>query len=99
MDDVFTDARMISPTLTDFWSGDELYKKRHLHISLSRPIYLRAHQREELKIAVKGLSKKFAPYAIEFSGLHEKTLTTRLDSLCLLLHFPNLSMTNEQEHS
>jgi len=30
--------------------------KEHLHISLSRPIYLRAHQRDDLRRAVKNIA-------------------------------------------
>ena len=36
--------------------------ERELHVSLSRPTYLRAHQREELKRAVKVLAKSHASY-------------------------------------
>ena len=35
--------------------------ERELHVSLSRPTYLRAHQREELKRAVKASAKRQAP--------------------------------------
>lgn len=32
-----------------------------LHISLSRPVYLRSHQRDELKNAVRRIAKSHAP--------------------------------------
>lgn len=43
------------PTLNDFWSKDGSVGPE-LHVSLSRPIYLRAYQREDLKRAVKSLA-------------------------------------------
>lgn len=36
-------------------------KARELHVSLSRPTYLRAHQREDLKRAVKAIAKSHPP--------------------------------------
>jgi hypothetical protein len=71
LDKVTTDARELVPGLWDVGflevdGGDaELsWKKegRELHLSLSRPIYIRAHQREELKRAVKMLAKSHPPY-------------------------------------
>jgi hypothetical protein len=59
--DVLADARARVPTLKDFWSEGDLSKKSELHVSLSRPIYLRAHQRESLKSAVKNVSRQFPP--------------------------------------
>ena len=35
-----------------------------LHVSLSRPIYIRAHQRDELKRAVKAIAGAHHPYAL-----------------------------------
>lgn len=34
--------------------------ERELHISLTRPIYLRAHQREEFKTTIRSISKMHA---------------------------------------
>jgi hypothetical protein len=59
--DVLADARARVPTLKDLWSTGDLSKKPELHVSLSRPIYLRAHQRESLKSAVKNISRQFPP--------------------------------------
>ena len=46
-------------------AGDEKRNRnrgeRELHVSLSRPTYLRAHQREELKRAVEASAKRQAP--------------------------------------
>ena len=33
-----------------------------LHISLTRPIYLRAHQREGFMTALRGIAKAYQPY-------------------------------------
>lgn len=52
--DILSDAKIIVPTLQDIWSTTE---RPTLHISLSRPIFLRAHQREDLKRAVKTVAK------------------------------------------
>jgi hypothetical protein len=64
VDEAIGNARTLVPTLTAFWAQEEHVKKHELHISLSRPTYLRAHQREDLKKAVKALSKRFPPYVI-----------------------------------
>ncbi|KAF8073648.1 hypothetical protein FPV67DRAFT_1410341 [Lyophyllum atratum] len=69
--DVLRDAKETSPTLNDFWSSSGSPKRRELHISLSRPTYLRAHQREDLKRAVKGISKRFSPFAVSFATFAE----------------------------
>jgi hypothetical protein len=62
--DVITDAREAVPGLHDIGIEGEENRERELHISLSRPTYLRAHQREDLKKAVKTLAKSHAPYAM-----------------------------------
>ncbi|KAF7982875.1 hypothetical protein HWV62_25110 [Athelia sp. TMB] len=41
--------------------------ERELHISLSRPTYLRAHQREDLKRAIKAVAKACAPVRFKAS--------------------------------
>jgi hypothetical protein len=77
LDEVVKDVRELVPGLWDVGfldgreegegdvMGDEKRKKnkgeRELHVSLSRPTYLRAHQREELKRAVKASAKSQAP--------------------------------------
>ncbi|KDQ09910.1 hypothetical protein BOTBODRAFT_58433 [Botryobasidium botryosum FD-172 SS1] len=42
-------------------------EKCDLHISLSRPIYLRAHQREEFKRAIRTLASESAPFIASFA--------------------------------
>lgn len=37
--------------------------QQELHISLSRPLFLRAHQREEFKRDIKQVASSIAPYA------------------------------------
>ncbi|KDQ62251.1 hypothetical protein JAAARDRAFT_203423 [Jaapia argillacea MUCL 33604] len=44
-----------------------------LHISLSRPIYLFAHQRDDLKRAVKTLAKSHPPFTASFATFLELT--------------------------
>ncbi|KZP06104.1 hypothetical protein FIBSPDRAFT_876858 [Athelia psychrophila] len=41
--------------------------ERELHVSLSRPTYLRAHQREDLKRAIKTVAKAHAPFKASFA--------------------------------
>ncbi|RDB17898.1 U6 snRNA phosphodiesterase [Hypsizygus marmoreus] len=71
LDVVLGEAKVISPTLHDFWPTGEPSKKHELHISLSRPIYLRTHQREGLKAAVKSLSRQFPPFPVSFATFSE----------------------------
>ncbi|ETW82096.1 hypothetical protein HETIRDRAFT_122905 [Heterobasidion irregulare TC 32-1] len=40
-----------------------------LHISLSRPIFIRSHQREDVKRAVKSLASAHCPFAASFAAL------------------------------
>ncbi|KAF4581532.1 poly(U)-specific 3'-to-5' RNA exonuclease [Pleurotus pulmonarius] len=47
--------------------------KPALHISLSRPVYLRAYQRDEFKRAVKQLATKFSPFDASFATFSELT--------------------------
>lgn len=61
LQDILRDAKEIIPTLHDIWSAAEVNGHRELHISLSRPIFLWAHQREDLKRAVKNISKAHKP--------------------------------------
>jgi len=46
---------------------------RELHISLSRPVYLRAHQREDFKRAVKSIAKRFSSFKASFARLSQLT--------------------------
>ncbi|KAK0470251.1 U6 snRNA phosphodiesterase Usb1 [Desarmillaria tabescens] len=60
------------PSLNDFWSKDGDVGPE-LHVSLSRPIYLRAYQREDLKRAVKSLALTHQRFTISFSTFAELT--------------------------
>ena len=51
--EIFLDAKESVPTLREIWPDGQ---RPELHISLSRPIFLRAHQREELKRSVKNVA-------------------------------------------
>lgn len=65
---VFGTAKEIVPTLHQLWTpvDDATAERSELHISISRPIYLRAHQREDLKRAVNGIAKRHCPYVVYF---------------------------------
>lgn len=78
LDEILNNAKRLAPTLTAFWSQEEQIKKRELHISLSRPTYLRTHQREDLKKAVKSLSRRFPPYVIFYGKLYPRGHNTLL---------------------
>ncbi|KAI6166670.1 hypothetical protein EDD17DRAFT_1180740 [Pisolithus thermaeus] len=47
--------------------------KLELHISLSRPIFLRAHQRDDFKRAVKRIAESVSPFNASFSTFSELT--------------------------
>ena len=58
--DVSKKARSIVPSLHSIPKSldeDALDHSMELHISLSRPVYLRSHQREEFKRAVRQIAK------------------------------------------
>ncbi|KAF8967106.1 hypothetical protein BDZ97DRAFT_1903514 [Flammula alnicola] len=69
--DILRDAKKAIPTLHDIWSYKEGSMRPELHISLSRPIFLRAHQREDLKRAVKNIAKKHRAFIVFFATLSE----------------------------
>ena len=58
--DILSDAKEAVPSLHDIWSAGA--RLLELHVSLSRPIFLRAHQREEFKRAVKNIAKFQKPF-------------------------------------
>lgn len=101
LDEFLNSAKSLAPTLTTFWSQEEQIKKRELHISLSRPTYLRAHQREDLKKAVKSLSRRFPPYVITPSAAnytHGDLPHCREGLRYLSRHSLSSPMTRKQEH-
>ncbi|KAI6147258.1 hypothetical protein BKA82DRAFT_643213 [Pisolithus tinctorius] len=53
--------------------GERKNAKLELHISLSRPIFLRAHQREDFKRAVKKIAESVSPFSASFSTFSELT--------------------------
>lgn len=54
---ILSDAKEAVPTLHEIWKPESDPSRQELHLSLSRPISLRAHQREDLKRAVKNIAK------------------------------------------
>jgi hypothetical protein len=67
--DVVADAKEHVPSLQEickFESEGNLSKCAELHISLSRPIYLRAYQREDFKREVMRISKQQKPYVTPY---------------------------------
>ncbi|KAF8895308.1 hypothetical protein BD779DRAFT_1608922 [Infundibulicybe gibba] len=68
------EAQKTVPALHSTWlSADKGKAPLELHISLSRPTFLWAHQREELKRAVKALAATHSPFPVSFSALAELT--------------------------
>jgi U6 snRNA phosphodiesterase len=59
--EIFLDAKEAVPTLREIWPDQSSCQRPELHISLSRPISLRAHQREELKRSVKNIAHSQKP--------------------------------------
>jgi hypothetical protein len=57
--------------------------ERELHVSLSRPTYLRAHQRDELKRAVKALAKNHTPYVLYLTPFLTFILSAALFLSCM----------------
>jgi hypothetical protein len=81
--DVLGCARKIVPKLRASAIGAEtdgagLELGGEFHISLSRPTFLRSHQREDLKRAVKALTKRQPPYVLsmpaQFRTPHKRFL-------------------------
>ncbi|KAF4617267.1 hypothetical protein D9613_006008 [Agrocybe pediades] len=70
---ILSDAKASIPTLHEIWSTShpEQEARPELHISLSRPIFLRAHQRDDLKRAVKNIAKQHKPFVVSFAVLSE----------------------------
>jgi len=64
-------ARQIEPALHDLFGLDDEEnnsgKHLNLHISLSRPIFLRTHQRDDLKRVVKSLAEKCSGFKVSFT--------------------------------
>ncbi|KAJ6557222.1 hypothetical protein DFH09DRAFT_1037267 [Mycena vulgaris] len=58
---VIDSAKTTVPTLHDFWSSPTDCKPE-LHVSLSRPIFLRSHQREDIRRAVKHIAEQTPLY-------------------------------------
>ncbi|KAJ7366547.1 U6 snRNA phosphodiesterase Usb1 [Mycena albidolilacea] len=67
---ILDSAKKMTPTLHDFWTSSK-DSGPELHISLSRPIYLRAHQRESMKRAVKLIAEKSLPFTASFARISE----------------------------
>ncbi|KAJ7725354.1 hypothetical protein B0H16DRAFT_1665869 [Mycena metata] len=67
---IISSAKKMTPTLHDFWSSLK-DSQPELHISLSRPLYLRSHQREDMKRAVKRVAEKTLPFTASFAHISE----------------------------
>lgn len=72
-----------------------------LHISLSHPLFLRAHQREEFKRAIMRLASSVAPYVLPLHYERPNLMTTffrlRAASMHRLLPSQNLQTMKEPE--
>ncbi|KAF5351582.1 hypothetical protein D9758_007200 [Tetrapyrgos nigripes] len=69
-------AREAVPTLRDIWDlrsssseaqENEPQNSLELHISLSKPVFLRAHQREEFKQAIRLLAQRDTAFKLSFT--------------------------------
>ncbi|EJC98045.1 uncharacterized protein FOMMEDRAFT_137382 [Fomitiporia mediterranea MF3/22] len=67
LDEVVGRSKEIEPFLVCDWQ-DSPNATYLLHISLTRPIYLRHHQREELRRAVKMAARAVDPFTASFSS-------------------------------
>ncbi|KAH9480557.1 U6 snRNA phosphodiesterase [Psilocybe cubensis] len=65
---ILYDAKKAIPALHEIWTSQQ---RPELHISLSRPIFLRAHQREDLKRAVKKVANRHRAFTVSFAILSE----------------------------
>ncbi|KAJ3739408.1 hypothetical protein DFH05DRAFT_1407242 [Lentinula detonsa] len=67
--DALKAAKNIEPALHDFSEFDEKRSDEYLdlHVSLSRPIYLWTHQRDDLKREIKSLAEKSNSFKISFT--------------------------------
>ncbi|KAH8978461.1 hypothetical protein EDB92DRAFT_1909607 [Lactarius akahatsu] len=52
---------------------DSVAAVRELHISLTRPFFLRAHQKEEMKRAVRNAAKAHPPFTASFAAFSDLT--------------------------
>ena len=74
---------------------------QELHVSLSRPVYLRHHQREDFKKAVKTIASSNVPleYFPRILTKHSSLLISCFQGFrLLLLHLHHLLMTRRPEH-
>ncbi|KAF8349234.1 hypothetical protein F5887DRAFT_878788 [Amanita rubescens] len=72
--DVVAEAKTRVPSLQEackLESEGNSSKSPELHISLSRPIYLRAYQREDFKREVMRISKQQKPFSMSFTTFSE----------------------------
>ncbi|KIL67930.1 hypothetical protein M378DRAFT_101656 [Amanita muscaria Koide BX008] len=73
--EVISDAKKSVPALQEICKLDEenngFCKNTELHISLSRPVYLRAHQREDFKREVMQIVKRHKPFPVSFAKFSE----------------------------
>lgn len=61
LENVFRRAKDLVPTLHPIGGNEDPdTKERELHVSLTRPVYLRAHQRDEFRTAVRTLCTQHA---------------------------------------
>ncbi|KAI0262432.1 hypothetical protein BC834DRAFT_828908 [Gloeopeniophorella convolvens] len=63
---------------------DDVASLRELHVSLTRPFFLRPHQKEEMKQAVRRVAKDHAPFTASFAAFSDLTNDERTRTfLCL----------------
>jgi U6 snRNA phosphodiesterase len=62
LDQILECAQTVVPTLHPMWPSGHSTSKRELHISLSRCLFLRAYQREDVKRAIRDIAKEHSPW-------------------------------------
>ncbi|VDB84825.1 unnamed protein product [Peniophora sp. CBMAI 1063] len=70
----FARAKELEPALHAIGStADDTSGLFELHVSLTRPVFLRAHQREEVKIAVKRAAQASNPFTLSLASFAQLT--------------------------
>ncbi|KZV61625.1 hypothetical protein PENSPDRAFT_693237 [Peniophora sp. CONT] len=70
----FAKAKELEPALHAIGSAaDDLTGLSELHISLTRPVFLRAHQRDDVKLAVKRAAQASKSFTLSFASFSQLT--------------------------
>ncbi|GJE91815.1 HVSL domain-containing protein [Phanerochaete sordida] len=73
LDNALRHGKEAVPILHAIGDAEQGSDERELHVSLTRPVYLRAHQREEFRTAVRSVSRKHTAFPASFANFAELT--------------------------